>query len=268
MPALPTTTSPAAPVPSSSGFSFDDFDSPTPAAAPVKVTGDDDIEKFESEFPDIDIPVSSCLVGDKGCRTYVSRTEYCYPNILSKFALNSSIRPLPVVALSTRSLCALVISSSNDAPNLTTFFWLCLRPYTPTISLSLNADYSSGNPRGGARSHQVSFFSLGNLTHLYNQSFHPENGAENRRKRFLPVTKLLKGAAMTISQRQRRLSMISMRITPRRRKGISGRTSVFPYIPIKEIADPPLLKGMKKLIMFSPSPNHSPLARLGSVSAI
>ncbi|KAJ3847877.1 clathrin light chain-domain-containing protein [Lentinula lateritia] len=58
MPALPTTTSPAAPVPSSSGFSFDDFDSPTPAAAPVKVTGDDDIEKFESEFPDIDIPSS------------------------------------------------------------------------------------------------------------------------------------------------------------------------------------------------------------------
>ncbi|KAJ3833885.1 clathrin light chain-domain-containing protein [Lentinula raphanica] len=56
IPTFPNTTSPAAPVPTSSGFSFDDFDSPTPAAAPVKVTGDDEIEKFESEFPDIGVP--------------------------------------------------------------------------------------------------------------------------------------------------------------------------------------------------------------------
>ncbi|KAJ4485463.1 clathrin light chain-domain-containing protein [Lentinula aciculospora] len=57
IPALPNATSPAAPIPSSSGFSFDDFDSPTPAA-PVKVTGDDEIEKFENEFPDIGVPSS------------------------------------------------------------------------------------------------------------------------------------------------------------------------------------------------------------------
>jgi len=41
-----------------SGFSFDDFES-TPAlggaATEVKVTGDDEINKFESEFPDIDV---------------------------------------------------------------------------------------------------------------------------------------------------------------------------------------------------------------------
>ncbi|KAF9068524.1 clathrin light chain-domain-containing protein [Rhodocollybia butyracea] len=57
--AIPHATSPVAPIPSSSGFSFDDFDtSPTPAAPPVKVTGDDEIEKFESEFPDIEVPSS------------------------------------------------------------------------------------------------------------------------------------------------------------------------------------------------------------------
>lgn len=59
IPVISNVTSPVAPVPSSSGFSFDDFDSaPTPAAPPVKVTGDDEIDKFESEFPDIDVPVS------------------------------------------------------------------------------------------------------------------------------------------------------------------------------------------------------------------
>jgi len=57
IPVISNVTSPVAPVPSSSGFSFDDFDSaPTPAAPPVKVTGDDEIDKFESEFPDIDVP--------------------------------------------------------------------------------------------------------------------------------------------------------------------------------------------------------------------
>jgi hypothetical protein len=39
-----------------SGFSFDDFDSPpTQTHTDVKVTGDDEIEKFENEFPNIDI---------------------------------------------------------------------------------------------------------------------------------------------------------------------------------------------------------------------
>ncbi|KAG7449733.1 uncharacterized protein BT62DRAFT_978921 [Guyanagaster necrorhizus] len=45
-----------------SGFSFDDFNSPPPIFAketPVKVTGDEDIEKFESEFPDIDVGPTS-----------------------------------------------------------------------------------------------------------------------------------------------------------------------------------------------------------------
>jgi hypothetical protein len=39
-----------------SGFSFDDFDSPlTYKDTVVKVTGDDEIGKFESDFPDIDV---------------------------------------------------------------------------------------------------------------------------------------------------------------------------------------------------------------------
>lgn len=41
-----------------SGFSFDDFDAAPPmqSQSSVKVTGDDDIEKFESDFPEIDMP--------------------------------------------------------------------------------------------------------------------------------------------------------------------------------------------------------------------
>lgn len=40
-----------------SGFSFEEFDAPTPQNnTAVTVTGDDEIDKFESEFPDIDVP--------------------------------------------------------------------------------------------------------------------------------------------------------------------------------------------------------------------
>lgn len=53
---IPASSQPAPPLVTdntSSGFSFDGFDSPP--REPVKVTGDDDIEKFENEFPDIDV---------------------------------------------------------------------------------------------------------------------------------------------------------------------------------------------------------------------
>jgi hypothetical protein len=47
---------PSAATRNTSGFSFDDFGSPPrERAADVKVTGDDEIDKFENEFPDIDI---------------------------------------------------------------------------------------------------------------------------------------------------------------------------------------------------------------------
>jgi len=45
-----------------SGFSFEEFDVATPQNnTAVKVTGDDEIDKFESEFPDIDVPSVSWL---------------------------------------------------------------------------------------------------------------------------------------------------------------------------------------------------------------
>ncbi|KAG6879130.1 hypothetical protein C0992_004947 [Termitomyces sp. T32_za158] len=37
-----------------SAFSFGELDTPAPKSNAVKVTGDDELEKFESEFPDID----------------------------------------------------------------------------------------------------------------------------------------------------------------------------------------------------------------------
>ena len=59
---IPTPTLGGAPVlshqTSSSSYDFDDFSTPPPHND-VKVTGDDDIEQFESQFPDIDVPAVS-----------------------------------------------------------------------------------------------------------------------------------------------------------------------------------------------------------------
>jgi hypothetical protein len=48
----------AAPGTSTNNFAFDDFDiePPVQQMRDVKVTGDDEIEKFEDQFPDIEIP--------------------------------------------------------------------------------------------------------------------------------------------------------------------------------------------------------------------
>ncbi|KZT21098.1 hypothetical protein NEOLEDRAFT_1074222 [Neolentinus lepideus HHB14362 ss-1] len=53
---LPTTTSSTLRN-DSAGFSFDDFNTPPPPRE-VKVTGDDEIEKFEDQFPDIERTLS------------------------------------------------------------------------------------------------------------------------------------------------------------------------------------------------------------------
>ncbi|KZS88879.1 clathrin light chain [Sistotremastrum niveocremeum HHB9708] len=55
---IPSAPAAAAPAPPSNGFSFD-FDEPS-APREVKVTGGDEIDKFESEFPDIE-PQSTFL---------------------------------------------------------------------------------------------------------------------------------------------------------------------------------------------------------------
>lgn len=56
-PSLPETAAPpAAGSALSGGFSFDDFEPPRERTTEVKVTGDDEIDKFESEFPEIDVP--------------------------------------------------------------------------------------------------------------------------------------------------------------------------------------------------------------------
>jgi hypothetical protein len=61
----------------SNGFSFDDFDSPPSFQrkdTQVKVTGDDDFDKFESEFPDIDAgQVSWHFISVLGCTVQFSK---------------------------------------------------------------------------------------------------------------------------------------------------------------------------------------------------
>ena len=55
---IPAPSLAAAPPASTVGFSFDDFSSPPRGLQnDVKVTGDDEIEKFEDQFPDIEVPV-------------------------------------------------------------------------------------------------------------------------------------------------------------------------------------------------------------------
>jgi hypothetical protein len=67
IPSLPTATH------STSDFFLDEFEAPRETV--VKVTGDDEIEKFSSEFPDIEIPVglaSSACCGDGVLRVITS----------------------------------------------------------------------------------------------------------------------------------------------------------------------------------------------------
>jgi hypothetical protein len=57
IPNLPVSAAPPSAGPAqSNGFSFDDFEPPRERITDVKVTGDDEMEKFESEFPEIDMP--------------------------------------------------------------------------------------------------------------------------------------------------------------------------------------------------------------------
>lgn len=52
LPSFPTAPAPAPPP----AFSFDNFSSPPQQTFhDVKVTGDDDIEKFEDQFPELDV---------------------------------------------------------------------------------------------------------------------------------------------------------------------------------------------------------------------
>lgn len=58
---LPSAPPVAPPLSSTASFaSFSDFSSPPPRD--VKVTGDDEIEKFENEFPDIEVPSVSVSI--------------------------------------------------------------------------------------------------------------------------------------------------------------------------------------------------------------
>ena len=50
------TPAPAGAARANNSFSFDDFDSPLETDSAVKVTGDDELDKFQNEFPDIQVP--------------------------------------------------------------------------------------------------------------------------------------------------------------------------------------------------------------------
>jgi hypothetical protein len=60
----------------SNGFSFDDFGSPPPSQkTEVKVTGDDDFDTFESEFPEIQIDAGQVSIGFASTRYFTDKNH-------------------------------------------------------------------------------------------------------------------------------------------------------------------------------------------------
>ena len=72
----------APPLSASESFSFDDFSTPPSRTTEVKVTGDDEIEKFESEFPDIEVPQVRPVYGYLS-RLLLKSGTYAYNSKLS-----------------------------------------------------------------------------------------------------------------------------------------------------------------------------------------
>ncbi|KAJ3575288.1 hypothetical protein NP233_g1201 [Leucocoprinus birnbaumii] len=61
----------------SGGFSFDDFDEPSvPTGGAVKVTGDDEIEKFESDFPELEATPAPVLQSPPSQPSFTSPTPF------------------------------------------------------------------------------------------------------------------------------------------------------------------------------------------------
>lgn len=83
---------------SSGGFDFDSFDAPLERTTEVKVTGDDEIEKFESEFPDIEVPSAvsstSCCPLSAGIHANTSSATaiVCLSPYSADLWCNSSVR--------------------------------------------------------------------------------------------------------------------------------------------------------------------------------
>jgi hypothetical protein len=70
-------------------FSFDDFDNP-PKVTDVKVTGDDEIEKFEDQFPELDVP------GPQQTMSPSSKPTFGAPPPFAPFPQPSSYTSTPI----------------------------------------------------------------------------------------------------------------------------------------------------------------------------
>ncbi|TEB37670.1 hypothetical protein FA13DRAFT_1752382 [Coprinellus micaceus] len=67
----------------SNGFSFDDFDEPK-GSEHVKVTGDDELEKFESQFPEIETPASQPVTQAPSYATFAPKPQPAATPILTQ----------------------------------------------------------------------------------------------------------------------------------------------------------------------------------------
>lgn len=96
---IPEPVAPPAAAPNR-GFSFDDFEPPRERTTEVKVTGDDEIEKFESEFPEIDLPSVSGVQSPhrrlcSWCIYYIGAAHIHLTTHSAKLWRNTSLRSSP-----------------------------------------------------------------------------------------------------------------------------------------------------------------------------
>lgn len=100
---------PALAAQTNSSFSFDDFDSPLEKDSAVKVTGNDELEKFQNEFPDIQVP-QVCHAGHCVWRT--DSLAYVICTHVSAFLFTRRGSPLFIVLhvlqSHTHILCSIV----------------------------------------------------------------------------------------------------------------------------------------------------------------
>jgi hypothetical protein len=127
----------------SNGFSFDDFGSPPPSQnTTVKVTGDDDFDTFESEFPEI----------DAGQVSWHSFLELSYPNYglpyLALLPLHYGFARMMMTFTDTNHLA----SFSTAA---TTRLWRNIRSSTTSIHVFFDPHLDPNYIRGRAPGHQV-----------------------------------------------------------------------------------------------------------------
>jgi hypothetical protein len=135
-----------------SGFSFDDFDSPVEKDSAVKVTGDDELDKFKNEFPDIQVP-QVCHAGHCGWRT--DSLGYVICTHISAFLCTRRGSSLSIVFCMFFTVILILFAAPFTSSRSTTFIRGNLRTSAPSLRILLYPHSKPTHRRGGAAGDQV-----------------------------------------------------------------------------------------------------------------